>query len=187
MQPDIAFWATVVTICGTILTGVHALFVSWMEHKRYARMLALEERRAQLEERRLAVELYNQQRLKIFSARLASYASVFEAIMPLDRYMVNELTPEGALEIESRLRDAVYIKTSNCMSTESMERATILRDALVKFSKGELDVGALRDIRRDLLRSLHRDLGRTGAYLGDLSVLIDDDAKRIQSLLKAEE
>ncbi len=182
---SITFWATVITICGTILTGVYTLLNSLVEHKRHNRLLELEERHAKLDERRLAAELYSQRQLKIFEARLNSYATLFESIMPLDKRTAYELTPEQALEVEKNLREAFYVKTSHCISSESIEQSTILRDALVEFSKGILDAEKLRDIRRDLLRSLHKDLGRTGFYLGDYKPLVDEDADIINAIIRS--
>ena len=181
---DITIWATIITICGTILTGVYTLLNSLIEHKRHNRLLELEERHAKLDERRLAAELYNQRQLKIFEARLNSYTILFEAIMPLDKRTAYELTPEQALEIEKNIREAFYVKTSHCISSESIEQTAVLRDALVEFSKGKLDAEKLRDVRRDLLRSLHKDLGRTGFYLGNYKPLADEDSENINTIIQ---
>ena len=146
---------------------INTFLNNFLEHKRHDRQMELEERHTKLDERRLAAELYSQRQLKTFEARLNSYTSLFESIMPLDKRTAYELTPEQALEVEKNIREAFYVKTSHCISSESIEQSTILRDALIEFSKGKLNAENLRDIRRDLLRSLHKDLGRTGFYLGN--------------------
>jgi len=156
-----------VTISGIILTVVYSVLHDRTENKR------------------LAVELYNQREIKIFEARLESYREIFSALMPLEKRAVSTLTPEGAIEIEQQLKVAFYVKASHCMSTESIENLTILRDSLILFSQGSLEAEKLKDIRLNLLRSLHRDLGRTGFYLGSHKPLAETDSKNIEKILES--
>ena len=155
-----------ITLSGIILTMVYNWF------------------KIRTENRRLAVELYNQREIRIFEARLESYREIFAALMHLEKRAIPGLTAEKALEIEEMLKQAFYVKASHCMSTDAIENVTILRDSLIKFAEGELEAERLHNIRRDVLRSLHRDLGRTGFYLGPYEHIVTSDRKNIEKLLK---
>jgi uncharacterized membrane-anchored protein YhcB (DUF1043 family) len=172
-----------VTLAGAVLTLLYSLLKERFENKRHNRQLELEERRAKLDERRLAIELHNERELKIFEARLESYRNVFAPLRYLEKRAIDDLSSEKAVEVERLLRNTFYVEASHSLSANSIEAITNLRDSLIAYSKGKLEAEKLRDIRLELLRSLHRDLGRTGFYLGDHRPLMETDSKTITKML----
>jgi len=103
--------------------------------------------------------------------------------MYLEKRAVPDLSPEKAVEIEMLLKEAFYTKASHSLSANSIEAITVLRDSLIAYSQGILEAEELKDIRLELLRSLHRDLGRTGFYLGANEPLTETDRKTIDKML----
>ena len=175
------------TIIGALLTFWYGLLKERFEDKRHARQMEIEERRAKFAERRLAIDLRNQREMKIFEARLASYLDVFSPLMFLEKRALPTLTPDKAVEIERLLKKAFYSKVSHCMSASAIEALTALRDTLIRYSKGAATVEDVRNSRLRLLQELHRDLGRSGYYLGNNPPLTETDRKEIDALLRADE
>lgn len=167
MPPEImyALIPGFITLGGILLTTVYSFF------------------RDRIQNRRLAAELYNQRELMIFEARLDSYREIFAVLMLLETRAIPKLTPNKAIKIEKQLKEAFYIKTSHSMSAESIEYTAILRDSLISYSQGTLEAEKLKDIRFNLMSSLHKDLGRTGWYIGSNKPLMEEDTKNIDNLL----
>ncbi len=175
-----------VTLTGALLTLLYSVLRDRYERKRHSRQIELDERRAKLEEAKLALELYNLREAKIFEARLETYRDVFVALMPLAKREIKSLTPEQALAIEQNLKEVFYYKVSHCMSTDSIEKLTKLRDALLEFADGNLTTDDILKARLELLQSLHRDLGRTGSYLGDNPPLLQIDTQVTENYLRSQ-
>ena len=182
LQPEIivAVITASVTLAGAILTVIYSFFHERAESKRHSRQLEIEEQRAKLEENRIKFELHNQRQIKIFGARLESYPKLFEVLMALEKRALPSLTPEKALEIEARLRECAYVQVSHCLSTDSFQALTDLRDSLILFANQEIESSQLREKRLALLQALHQDLGREGPWLGPRPSLLEKD----QSLLE---
>jgi uncharacterized membrane-anchored protein YhcB (DUF1043 family) len=172
-----------VTLAGVLLTLIYSLFHERAEDKRHQRQIELEERRARLEENRLAIELYNQREIALFESRIENYPALFNALMPLAKRELPQLTPEGALEIEKHLKELTYGKVSSCASADALQRVSDLRDTLVLFAKHEADIETINKRRLELFHAVHRDLGR-GAhpYLGREEPQIVQDRRVHKSL-----
>lgn len=177
LQPEIivAVITAGVTLAGAILTAIYSFFHERAESKRHNRQLEIEEQGAKLEETRIRFALHNQRQIKIFEARLESYPKLYEALMALEKRALPNLTPEKALEIEASLRECAYVKVGHCLSTDSFQALTDLRDSLILFANQEIGTGHLRDKRLALLEALHQDLGREGPWLGTLPSLLEKD------------
>ena len=173
-----------VTLTGVLLTLFYSLLRERYENKRHNRQIEIDERRAKFDEAKLAIELYNTRETKIFEARLNSYRDLFSVLMPLEKRAIPNLTSESALEIEKNLKEVFYCKVSHSLSAESIETLTNLRDSLITFSKGSIPAEKIGDVRRELLRSLHRDLGRMGSYLGENDPLTKNDVRVTETILR---
>jgi hypothetical protein len=104
--------------------------------------------------------------------------------MPLARLAVPDLTPEKALAVENGLKEALYNEVGHCLSADAMEALGVLRDSLRQFAKGTADSEQILKTRLELLRSLHRDLGRSGHYLGKQEPLIETDRRLHKTILQ---
>lgn len=170
-------------IAGTALTVVHNIFRQKHEQQKYKQQIKLENSRFNFEEKRLAIELYNQRELKIFEERLKSIPTLSQLLLPLAKRSLSELTPEKALDIESKIRECIFTKIYHCMSTEALEALNVLNSSLVRFSENKLDRDELHEKAISVHRVLHKDLGRTGSYLGGISPQYQEDIKKHKSMI----
>jgi len=172
-----------VTITGIILTAIYNFFHERVENRRHNQQLEIEARREKLDENRLAIELYNQREIRLFEARLNTYPLLYEALIGLASRDLPSLTEAKALEIEKRLKEIVYTRVSSCISANSLECLINLRDTLVLFAKNEAKIGDVKSKKIELFHTLHKDLGRTGNYLGEHEPQIFTD-RRVHKLLQ---
>ena len=103
--------------------------------------------------------------------------------MPLTSRDLPTLTSDEALEIEKSITECIYTKVSHCLSTDSLVAATNLRESLIQYANQTIGIDDLKEKRLDLLRSLHKDLGRLGHYLGSYEPLIETDQRFHKSVL----
>jgi len=164
-----------ITLAGVILTAVYNFFHERAESNRHSRQIEIEERRAKIEENRIKIELHNQRQIRIFEARLESYPKLFEVLMALEKRALPTLTPREAREIEARLRECAYAQVSHCLSTDSFQALTDLRDSLILFANQKIGSSQLKEKRLALLQALHQDLGREGTWLGSRPSLFEKD------------
>ncbi|MCI5125219.1 MAG: hypothetical protein D3925_12285 [Candidatus Electrothrix sp. AR5] len=173
-----------VTLAVIIIGFVYNLLRQRSEQLRYKHTLELEKRRAQLEESKLAIELYNQRQSKIFDLRLQHYPKLFEILMLLDKSALLKITPEKTKAVEQSLKECSYTVLSHCASTETLKFLAELRDFLLEFAEGIINAEQLRKKRIELLQSLHKDLGRTGFYIGEQPALIEDERAQQKAILQ---
>lgn len=185
-QPQViaAIITASVTIAGAILTVVYSFFHEHAENRRHSQQLEIEVRREKLDENRLAIELYNQREIRLFEVRLQVYPEVYKTLMGLASRDLLNLSASQALEIEKQLKEIAYTKVSACISAKSLESLTNLRDTLALFAKNEAGIEEVRDKRIELFQTLHKDLGRTGHYLGEHEPQIVTDRRVHMTLQK---
>jgi hypothetical protein len=171
-------------ISGTIITLVYSILRQRFENKKHTQQIDLENRRSNFEEKKLTIELYNQRELKLFEERLKVSPQISELLLPLTKRLLTELTPEKALELAGKIRECYYTKIYHCMSTEVLVALNALQSSLFKFSENKLKKDDLYETAIDVHRALHKDLGRTGLYLGGHTPQFKDDIQKHKSILE---
>jgi len=159
--------AASVTFIVAVITLLYNLLHERAENKRFQRQLEIEERRAKLDKSKLAIELYNQREIRLFEARLENYPTLYERLMPLASRDIDQITPEQVLEIEGQLKIIAYTSVSSCISANTLEALTELRNTLAQYAHGEIQLNEIKGKRISLFQAMHRDLARSDHhYLG---------------------
>jgi len=180
MKPEIfiAIITASVTLAGSILTIVYSVFRQRHEDKKYLQQLELDQKKVNFAEKKLAIELFNQRELKIFEARLKAMPKLSQLLIPLSKRLLPEFTSEKALELEQKIRYCIYNDIYHCASTELLQALGELQSSLVSYTENQTSKEKLNEISHKVHNSMHRDLGRTEDYLGDLQVLYTEDLQK---------